>query len=422
MTRTEERLREALHASAARVRDDRLRPLPAVETGSRAPRRHAGWLVPLAAAVSVLAVVALAVAVAGAHRAHRAPAVGYPALPAGFPRYFADFADPPQTDVVIRSTSTGAVVATVPTPDLQDWRLTPETIAAAPDGRTFYVTYCAVSATASPSVNQIWIYQLTFANRADGTSTSSLEWIRGNPFPGTGLLVNGGSMAVSPDGTRLALTTATRTQPDGQHWPDAIIVVDLRTGARSVWQGGMSRPGQTFTIPGLSWTPDGRSLVFVSVWCRPTPNSNVCLDQPGQPGYRGTQVRSLDAGATGGALSRTTLRVSQSPRYPVIADAVAGQRGELIVAVLSGSADAANLTVERVNAATGKPLGAIYRSTAYTTVGLPASVTLTPDPALHYLLIAYDTPKGLVSGWLDHGKLRYLPAQYPVPSLPITAW
>src|SRR5207247_9235855 len=67
-----------------------------------------------------------------------------------------------------------------------------------------------------------------------------------------------------------------------------------------------------------------------------------------------------------------------------------GPGGGLILAVLSGPADAATLTVERVDAA-GKRLGVLYRSTAYGTVGLPASVTLTPDSTRHYLLLTYNS-------------------------------
>lgn len=419
MTRTEERLRDALSASAARVRDDRLRPLPALETEPPrpGPRRHIGWLVPAAAAMSVLLIVALAVTLTG-HRHDKTPSAGYPALPAGFPKYFAQLADPHKLDVVIRSTSTGAEVTTAMTPDVPGWRLTPQSVAAAPDGRTFYVAYQATDLEKQQAVSQTWIYQLAFTH---GGSASSLAWIKGDPFPGNGLLANGGSMAVSPDGTRLAFTGATH-QLDGQGWPDEIFVVDLRTGASSVWQLGLSRPGETSTIPGLSWTRDGRSLIFRAVWCRPVPNSDVCLDDPGQPGYRGPQVRSLDVATRGGTLDHgSTLRLSQSARYPVIADAVAGPGGGLIVAVLSGPADAASLTVERVGAS-GKPLGVLYRSTAYGTVGLPASVTLTPDSTGRYLLLTYNSPHGLVSGWIDHGKLRFLPARHPDSGLPITAW
>jgi hypothetical protein len=423
MTSTEERLRDALGAAAAQVRDDRLRPLPAPETRPRWPaqRRHMGWLGPAAAAMSVLLIVVLAVTLTG--QSHKTtPSVSYPALPAGFPKYFAQIAGPSQVagpsnlDVIIRSTSTGEEVTRAATPDIPDYRLTPLNVATAPDSRSFYIEYRAVDLQKNTS--QIWIFQLTFTH---GGSSNYLAWIKGDPFPGSGLLVNGGSMAVSPDGTKLAFTGATQQQ-DGQSWPDEISVVDLRTGAGSVWRVGLSRPGWTFTIPGISWTSDGRSLVFRAVWCRPIPNSDVCLDDPGQPGYRGPQVRSLDVGTRGGTLDHgSTLRLSQSARYPVIADAVAGPGGELILAVLSGPADAATLTVERVGAA-GKRLGVLYRSRAYGTEGRPDSVTLTPSATGTYMLIAYNGPNGPVTGWIDHGKLRFLPNKHPKPGLLITGW
>ena len=40
----------------------------------------------------------------------------------------------------------------------------------------------------------------------------------------------------------------------------------------------------------------------------------------------------------------------------------------------------------------------------------------------HYLLLTYNSRNGIVSGWIDHGKLRFLPARHPDSGLPITAW
>ena len=89
--------------------------------------------------------------------------------------------------------------------------------------------------------------------------------------------------------------------------------------------------------------------------------------------------------------------------------------------MLSGPADAATLTVERVGAA-GKRLGVLYRSRAYGTEGRPDSVTLTPSATGNYLLLTYNSPNGRVSGWIDHGKLRFLPARHPNSELLITGW
>ena len=69
MTRIEERLQDALAASAARVRDDRLRPLPAREPDPGAERKARrrqvwrAWLIPVAAAASVVLVIGLVLAV-----------------------------------------------------------------------------------------------------------------------------------------------------------------------------------------------------------------------------------------------------------------------------------------------------------------------------------------------------------------------
>ena len=105
MTGAEERLRDALHASAGRVADDRLRPLPDHEpqTERRARRRKAwrAWLIPAAAAASVALVVSLAVALtggtlpapSGGGPSGRGPSGGGP-TGAGSPQppgYFADF-------------------------------------------------------------------------------------------------------------------------------------------------------------------------------------------------------------------------------------------------------------------------------------------------------------------------------------------
>src|ERR1700728_4554465 len=94
MTRTEERLSDALHASADRVRDDRLRTLPAA---GRTTKRARVWLIPVASAASVVLVIAAAVALVGGPRnaavpgADRGGSGGTGITAAGAPKYFAFF-------------------------------------------------------------------------------------------------------------------------------------------------------------------------------------------------------------------------------------------------------------------------------------------------------------------------------------------
>lgn len=74
-----------------------------------------------------------------------------------------------------------------------------------------------------------------------------------------------------------------------------------------------------FTIPDISWTADGRSIVFLGLWCNFPPATNLCAGTSGPQGYRATQVRS-----PGRCLAWNTARTpldsnraaTRSPRIP----------------------------------------------------------------------------------------------------------
>src|ERR1700678_607995 len=79
MTRLEERLKDALFASAGRVQDNRVRPFPDLEPGTgHRSRLNQAWLVPVAAAASVVLVIGLVLAVTGGLRQAASPAAGRP--------------------------------------------------------------------------------------------------------------------------------------------------------------------------------------------------------------------------------------------------------------------------------------------------------------------------------------------------------
>jgi hypothetical protein len=430
-TRTEDRLQDALHALAGQVRDDRLRPLPAFEAKApRAWRAWRGWLVPVAAAASVVLVIGLVMAVTGGPRTDQASHAPGPA--GSVPQYFLDLAgqSPPGPSLQVRSTSTGAVVASAPMPKVRGWSLMLDAVAAAPDDRTFYAEYDAVHPGRPSSVEQVWIYRLTVTG--DGQA-APLTRIKGGVISGTAGLGTGGSMAVSPGGTELAVTADTtetlgNTTPG---WADKIIVIDLGTGAQSAWQGGMYRSGKTFTIPYLSWASDGQSLVYLGVWCNFPPATNLCAGGGSGPDtYRDTQVRSLSTDTAGGALDSGALLLTQSARYPVIAGAIAGpDGGDLTLLVLSGHLTASAVTaawsrvaVEHVSAVSGSLLGVAYRSSALDGEGQPNGVWVSADPSGRYLLFSYQGPGGFYTGWISQGRIHRLPIKQPYLGYVITAW
>jgi hypothetical protein len=420
MTRIEERLQDALQASAARVRDDRLRPLPAPApvpgAERKARRRQAGraWLIPLAAAASVVLVIGLVIAVTR-HATQSQQATNQQATPS----YFVRIAGiGPSNRVEVQSVETGAVTATVlppkpPPGGVVDY----EALAAAPDDRTFYVEYETFSANLTKGV---WV--LSFSLTSSGSATP-LRTVKG------GLLNNQpggeqswGNLAVSPDGTKLALTVDSQDllpQFSGGY-QDKIIVIDLRTGQRTEGQGGLHRPGKVFSISDLSWAADGQSLVFLGQWCDATANP-ACTGTSSPGGYRDAQVWSLSTATGGGTLTRGRLLLRESARYPVIAQALGGPHGsDLTLAVLSGQVNKngewPELTVEDVSA-DGSARSVDYRiSRAQGLGGSPQQVWLTADPSGQHLLVSYAVAGGFTIGWIGQQAFHPLPiTQPPLP-------
>ena len=252
MTRTEERLADALHASADRVRDHHIRPL-ADSSGSQKPRtRPQGWLVPAAAALAVIVAIGLAVTLASqAHPGNKSQAsIAQPQPGNGPPKYYAEvegkmyrWHGTDSVEVVVRATTTGAVVARVRNPVIAGQpEIMPFSVAAAPGDRTFYALYRNYGGG-----SELWIYRFRILPSGHA---SALTPISGGPITGQNYLGNVGGFTVSPDGTRLALAVASDHDPNSATSAVAgqIVVINLRTGGHAVWRGGLNRPGQVFGI------------------------------------------------------------------------------------------------------------------------------------------------------------------------------
>ena len=412
MTRTEERLLDALHAKTGAVRDDALRPLadPLPRAKGSAARRSSsrgrrGWLAPLASAVAVMLVAALAVTLTSIRPSTSSGPAGPvqtpAAVPASRPPFFTEQV---HQFLEVRSVTNGKLIGQLSlAKHLQDdqlWGIT-----AAPDGRTFYLVWAPFQRTAAVQP-LIYSFQVT----ANDTMTAIRLVARG-PAGSSG---EGSSMAVSPDGTELALAMHTPGVYDAN--AASIVVFDLRTGAYHLWHGGL--PGYVhadgLTIWDLSWSGPG-TVDFVASWC-----SN---DEWLYCGSGTAQVRALNLGSGGGGGLRGTTVLVDLGRFPDVSAVIADQQGHIAIMQVSGRTLTANqspptqVTIDQVSAANGTVVKVLYRHTFPFNPDWPGP--MIGDPSGQYLMVWYSPPS---SGWLRNGAFHKLPANLPYPNPYGFAW
>jgi hypothetical protein len=431
MTRAEDRLTEYLNAVADSVRADSTRPVapqaaPAPPGRARAVRRRAvgqrrwpGRAVPLAAAAVVVVIAALGALLAAHIGGHRtAPAGAQPTQPTAAvpqPRYYMEL-EGAVPSPVIRSVATGAVLDR-----LRDPRGEQEAaMTAAPDGRTFYVAYGPLKGSTHPQ--QLTIYSVTVPSAG---KVSTPVPVKGGVVTYTNIAAM--ALAVSPDGGRLAVTL-TFSALSGPGVTDEVLVIDLRTGTRQVWQGGLDRAGYTVALGSVAWAGNGQSLEFLVTSC---PVNAMCpggLTPQVAPGS--SQVRSLPLNTSGGSLAASTVLL----RAPYSAAAMTADRaGNIDLMRLSDSRSGVfqSLAIDQFSA--GGALERVLYRRAYPKSS-PMSIglaSLSADPSGSHLilgLIVIDGFTGVMTqtdtttvGWVADGTLHPLPsnAKYITP---LAAW
>ena len=419
MTRTEERLTDALGAAASRLREETLRPL---SVPPRRGRRSARWMAPIAATASVLLVIGVVVGLAG-----RLPGSGRAASGGGVAaphRYYLVTGILGTTTV--RSTATGAVTATVPVSSrLNHGDNYRPFVASAADG-TYYIA-------AFYRLNQQRIYQFRLTGSGKITGFSPVRGGELGKYHATD------AMAASQDGSRLAVGIATfRVDKYGEQEPrsdsDQIAVIRTSTGVTSSWQGGMRALGRSFEVASLSWTSSGRELVVLGQWCgaHAAFDHEICMvtksSRPGAPstevpGPRAAEVWALNPASRGGQLDSGHLLLRQSARYPYIAQALISPDGSTITAVLlsgpvvksknQGPGMAPDrLSVQQISVATGKQQAVLYQRR----IGATSAVNTVPDflalvadgAGTHLMLnggICSGTCQSGFNGWIHGGRL-----------------
>jgi len=446
MTPLEDKLRAAIHATAEEIPADppplrlgspglipRRRPWyrPAASRFRPGRRGWNTWLAPLAAAVLVVAVVLGSLAVTRSGSGTATPSTP-PGL-AGLPPYYvaviampadpaspADPADPATAPSVaqVRSTATGAVLATIAAPKPY---VGFTAVTAAADDRTFVLDAQGASFSMDRvrqlnsqhpgSVEYGRPFRLFVLHiDPDPKSHSSRVSLRALPASfvpaGQGI----GNMALSPDGTSLAAAS-----PDGsEHGYDMqLIVFNLVTGTRRIW--GFDSADEIYMPPimlgGLSWTADGQHIAFTGPGASAGSSVLRLLDtsDPGPNALAASKPIPTPAAITRTDESLTTAVITPDGRTAVFATAVTTRDGQEMLT---------RRRILKVSVATGQVTAILGTPKSLAGKPLDFELILYSNATGSVLVVSYAQPG--TSAWILHGD-----TYTPIPWSPHTitaAW
>jgi len=446
MNPLEDKLRAAIHATAEEIPADppplrlgspglipRRRPWfrPAASRFRPGRRGWNTWLAPLAAAVLVVAVVLGSLAVTRSGSGTATPSTP-PGL-AGLPPYYvaviampadpaspADPADPATAPSVaqVRSTATGAVLATIAAPKPY---VGFTAVTAAADDRTFVLDAQGASFSMDRvrqlnsqhpgSVEYGRPFRLFVLHiDPDPKSHSSRVSLRALPASfvpaGQGI----GNMALSPDGTSLAAAS-----PDGsEHGYDMqLIVFNLVTGTRRVW--GFASADEIYMPPamlgGLSWTADGQHVAFTGPGASAGSSVLRLLDtsDPGPNALAASKPMPTPAAITHTDEGWTTAVITPDGRTAVFATAVTTRDGQEMLV---------RRRILKVSVATGQVTAILGTPKSLAGKPLDFELILYSNATGSVLVVSYAQPG--TSAWILHGD-----TYTPIPWSPHTitaAW
>jgi hypothetical protein len=385
---------DQLDRAAARLKDTLMSAAEVMDTSTvtfTRPAEPATWrgrmrvLAPLAAAVSVTAVIVAAVIavryVPGTTRPQHSTT--QPAS-SGLPGFYLSFGPGLKTQPIqVRRTNTGELTAAIPA--VHGWTFAE--VAASAGDRTFFADAINTSGTGCRAMTRIYRFSITDSGRL--SSFGLLTQFSGSAD----------NLAVAPDGSRLAYDLSSSKCAIQE---PRIAVRDLTTETVRTWTSTIGNEGGDDL---LSWSPDGRSLVVNLYYYVEVKSSNSTYDDV---------AVALDTASTGGPLAaHSRVLWGRMNCHPGCADTIlAGPDDTLLVAMQSPVGGHA--WVARIQ------LGQTPREQILYTWPHPLSPIDSPeiyaDPSGRYII--FSTTALSPYGWIRDGRL------VPLVALPSTdlAW
>ncbi|HEY2551327.1 MAG TPA: hypothetical protein VGI64_12195 [Streptosporangiaceae bacterium] len=400
MTRTEERLTDALGAAAGALREEALRPL--APAAGKAVSRSAARLRVLASGRGtgsrVLAAVAAAAAIALVAGLTAVLARTPAATQSGpFPDIAHDGNPPPyyvtmdlNWRILVFSSVTGHRTESTGAPRFFDGGEDDDAaLSASADGRVFVAAFNLQDSLRT----RLYRFSLTSSGRI-----TDMTRVPGPRLPGLADI----SLAVSPDGSQVAIAGLAEARKSGLTSQGAprLTLVNLATGTQRSWRGPAGlyeRPGpDKYAYTSLSWLDVGPLQVLITR-CFSGLEANQDFGCAGTGGLAG-QVWTVPNAARGGPLGRGS-RILTLPQQTIQQRPEPGAHA-VIAMVVSNQ----GVSVARYAVRSGKQLLALYRGASYE----PDSLLAT-DGSGRYLLVLES--RGTRFGWLDDGRFRSLPTE-----------
>ena len=386
MPAIEDLLRDELRRATDVVQPGQLRPLHPPASG-RVWRRR---LFPAAAGAMVAAIAVTVGLLAGVSARHQPAAAPAPA-PAAMPRYYVTVASiPAGLQAVVRDSASGVVTGTIPLPGSGD--ALGVSVTASATERTFVIA-AVLNTSTLPGTDWTVFFRLSVSQAGRPTDAVKLN-VSTDAMPLAG-------MALSPDGSRLALSFEHEGIIVGTQTYGVVQVIDLATGKTRTWTG---RGSQEYWAGTPSWGTDGRTLAFP--WWHITPAGISLI----------TGVRQLDTSGSGGNLLESRLTGFPQILTGVRSALIVGGGREIIAATCQDTAapgHAPGRVTARIavlSAADGRLLRVLRTQTArYTSVGEQDYLdggcgVLSADPSGNHVLVQ-DFPFGRI----DNGVFTALP-------------
>lgn len=403
----ETRVRQAMHAEAQRARPQQLRPI--VVNSLKRPAAQRTWLAPAAAAVAIATTIA-GVAVAG----HASGLFGsrgggsrpmsstftkppWPGAGNRMPAYYVTIYFGKAIDgnsaitmtAVVHNSATGARLRAMPLPNLNAYGGTGPVITAAGDDRHFVIAM----STGHSGVTRFYLLTLGATGR-----TASLATLPIHPVPAKESV---SGLALTPDGTQLAMTVQFPWPARSPQSAGEIKVVNLVTGSVRTWTTRHNvHLGDGPSAP--SWGDGGRLLGFMWNQDEGVPNRGLYILRTTAPGSNLMAARRLFKG-TGEGLDAYLTAAGQT----VIADMDAPDR-------TGASLTDGYPSIVEYSARTGHLIRTLYGPPRRAT---PADYgVVSVDPTGKYLLVTI----GRRFGRLVNGKFTRLVIWPGV--VPVAAW